>query len=93
MTIKSLMDVNWKQKRIKAIDRLSKMRGWIYDDTNPYFDEVWTFLPKSNAKNLLEYKKNLKIEKLKFIAEFTKQLGCEREEQKKHYLGIDGFGN
>jgi len=74
MSIISLEKISWKQKRIKAIDRLSKKKGWIYDDTNPYFDEVWTYLPKSNAKNLFEYKKNLKIEKLKFIEEFTKSL-------------------
>ena len=64
MSIKSLEEVSWKSKRIKAIDRLTKKKGWDYSDNNPYFEEVWKNLPKSNAKSLSEYKKTNKTERV-----------------------------
>ena len=64
MSIKTLEEIDWKRKRIQAIDRLSKKKGWTYGDGNPYFQEVWTQLPKSNAKSLSEYKKQQKLEKV-----------------------------
>ena len=65
MSIITLKEISWKKKRIQAIDRLSKKKGWTYGDGNPYFQEVWTHLPKSNAKSLSEYKKEIKLEKEK----------------------------
>ena len=49
-------NISWKDKRIEAINKLSKKKGWSSSDTNPYFEEVHAIY-KSDAKTLLEFKK------------------------------------
>jgi hypothetical protein len=49
--------VNWKEKRIIAINKLSKKKGWKCSDTNPYFEEIQDIYT-SNAKSLSDFKKN-----------------------------------
>lgn len=46
----------FKDRRFKAINRLSKKRGWTFGDMNPCFDDVMTILPTSKATNSKEYK-------------------------------------
>ena len=48
--------MSWKDKRIEAINRLSKIKGWRTDDGNKYFDEVQE-LSKTKARSLKEFKK------------------------------------
>lgn len=50
--------MNWKEKRIIAINKLSKKRGWKCSDTNPYFEEIQDIYT-SNAKSLSDFKKEL----------------------------------
>lgn len=47
---------NWKNKRIAAINTLSKKRGWNTSDTNPFFEE-YIFICNSKSKSKKEYKK------------------------------------
>lgn len=47
----------FKDRRIKAINKLSKKRGWTFGDNNPCFDDVWNILPNTKATNSKEYKK------------------------------------
>jgi len=48
--------MNWKDKRIKAINRLSKIKGWNTSTSNKYFDEVQEIY-KTSANSLKEFKK------------------------------------
>lgn len=47
----------FRDRRIKAINKLSKMKGWSFGDSNPYFDDVFNILPNTKATNSKEYKK------------------------------------
>lgn len=46
----------WKNRRIAAINRVSKRRGWKTSDTNPFFEE-YIFICNSRSSNKKEYKK------------------------------------
>ena len=48
--------MSWKDKRIKAINRLSKIKGWNTSSSNKYFDEVQEIY-KTSANSLKEFKK------------------------------------
>lgn len=50
----------FRERRYKAIDRLSRKRGWPFSDNNPMFEDVFTLLPKTKATNSREYKKERK---------------------------------
>ena len=55
-----------KEIRLKLIDKISRKRHWSFGDNNPYFNEVYTIMPKIEAKSYREYKRKLKIEKEKY---------------------------
>ena len=46
---------NWKEKRIGAINRLSRIKRWSCSPDNPYFDEVQDIY-KSENTSLKGYK-------------------------------------
>lgn len=48
--------MDWKDKRIKAINKLSKIKGWNTSPSNKYFDEVQEIY-KTSANSLKEFKK------------------------------------
>jgi len=48
--------MSWQDKRVHAINRISKRKGLKTDDMNPYFDEYNQIL-NTPAKNKKEYKK------------------------------------
>ena len=50
-----MVENSWKDKRIAAINRLSKMKGWSCSDNNPYFDLVQNIY-KTKAKSLKQFK-------------------------------------
>jgi len=54
-----------KEKRLDLITKVSKRRRWSFGDTNPYFDEVYSFMPKIEANTIREYKIKLKEERRK----------------------------
>ena len=54
-----------KEKRLDLITKVSKRRRWSFGDTNPYFDEVYSFMPKIEANTNREYKIKLKEERRK----------------------------
>ena len=64
------------EKRLEFITRISNKKKWTFEDNNPYFDEVYTHMPKIKAVNLNEYKRKLKErkkdEKNRIIANFNK---------------------
>lgn len=47
--------MSWKDKRIKAINRLSRIKGWNTSPSNPYFEQVLRIY-ESTANNLKEFK-------------------------------------
>jgi hypothetical protein len=49
-------NTNWKDQRIKAINKLSKKKGWGSCPNNPYFEEVHEIY-STQAKSLQEFKK------------------------------------
>ena len=55
-------NISWKDKRIAAINKLSKKKGWSASDTNPYFDEI-NAIYESDAKTLSEFKKEMLLKK------------------------------
>ena len=54
-----------KEKRLDLITKVSKRKRWSLGDTNPYFDEVYSFMPKIEANTIREYKIKLKEERRK----------------------------
>ncbi len=46
---------SWSERRIEAINYISKKKGWACSDNNPYFDE-WIAICNSKAKTKKEYK-------------------------------------
>jgi len=46
---------NWVDKRIDAINKITKKRGWKSNDENPFFDEYINLLG-TEAKTKREYK-------------------------------------
>jgi len=38
------IDLSWKDRRIAAINRLSKKNRWPANDNNPYFEQVWNVI-------------------------------------------------
>lgn len=46
---------SWSERRIEAINYISKKKGWACSDNNPYFDE-WIAILNSKAKTKKEYK-------------------------------------
>lgn len=46
--------MDWKDKRIEAINRLSKSKKWSCSDNNPLFDEVMDIY-ETPAKTRKEY--------------------------------------
>lgn len=64
------------EKRLEFITRISNKRKWSFGDSNPYFDEVYTHMPKIKAVTLNEYKRKLKErkknEKDRILAHFNK---------------------
>ena len=55
---------------------MSNKRKWTFGDNNPYFEEVFTHMPRIKAVNLNEYKRKLKErkknEKDRIISHFDK---------------------
>jgi len=51
--------VNWKDKRVAAINRLSLKKGWSASDNNPYFDQ-YLLIQDPNIKSKDQLKKELK---------------------------------
>ena len=45
-----------KEMRLDLITKVSKRRRWSFGDTNPYFDEVYSYMPKIEANTIREYK-------------------------------------
>ena len=57
-----------KNRRMDIINRISKRRHWTFSDMNPYFVEVYEIMPKiTEALSYRSYKKQLKIEKEKYV--------------------------
>jgi translation initiation factor IF-2 len=56
-------NISWKDKRIEAINKLSKKKGWNSSDTNPYFEEIHAIY-ESDAKTLLDFKKEKLLKKV-----------------------------
>jgi hypothetical protein len=54
-----------KEMRLDLITKVSKRRRWSFGDTNPYFDEVYSYMPKIEANTIREYKIKLKEERRK----------------------------
>ena len=54
-----------KEKRLDLITKVSKRKRWSFGDTNPYFDEVYSYMPKIEANTIREYKIKLKEERRK----------------------------
>lgn len=50
-----LMVMDWKTRKIKAINKLSKKKGWKANDNNPYFYLVHDIY-KSKALNNKQFK-------------------------------------
>jgi hypothetical protein len=48
--------MSWQDKRINAINRISKRKGWKTNDSNPYFEE-YDLVLHTPAKTKKEYKK------------------------------------
>jgi len=48
--------MSWKDRRISAINRISKRKRWKTDDSNPYFEE-YDLVLHTSAKTKKEYKK------------------------------------
>lgn len=46
----------FQARRIKAMTKLSKKRGWTFGDNNPFFEDVYSIMPHSKATNSKEYK-------------------------------------
>ena len=55
---------NWKGRRVDAINRLSKIKGYPCSDNNPYFDQ-YIKLTTTKAPNLIAFKKELKRKGIK----------------------------
>ena len=53
--VNSMSGVTWKTRRIKAINIISKKRGYRTSDTNPFFEE-YIFICNSRSKSKKEYK-------------------------------------
>tara|TARA_R100000231_G_scaffold116322_3_gene86677 strand:+ start:462 stop:743 length:282 start_codon:yes stop_codon:yes gene_type:complete len=47
-------------RRVKAMTKISKKRGWDFSDANPFFDDVYLIMPHSKATNSREYKQERK---------------------------------
>ena len=47
---------SWQDKRIAAMNRASFIKGWAFDEMNPWFDQ-WIAILKSKANSLQEFKK------------------------------------
>jgi translation initiation factor IF-2 len=56
-------NISWKDKRIEAINKLSKKKGWSSSDTNPYLEEIHAIY-ESDARTLLEFKKEMLLKKV-----------------------------
>ena len=54
-----------KEKRLDLITKVSKRKRWSFGDTNPYFDEVYSYMPKIEPNTTREYKIKLKEERRK----------------------------
>ena len=50
-----LMVMDWKTRKIKAINKLSKKKGWSSNDNNPYFYLVHEIY-KTKATNPKQFK-------------------------------------
>ena len=55
-----MKDMNWKDRQLAAIRKLSDKKGWNYSDSNPYFDRVFNVLCKDHIKTKPQMKKELK---------------------------------
>ena len=49
----------WKDKRIAALNRLSKKRGWSSSDNNPYFEQ-YNLILNPNIKTKIQLKQELR---------------------------------
>tara|TARA_R100000231_G_C5300305_1_gene157346 strand:+ start:345 stop:560 length:216 start_codon:yes stop_codon:yes gene_type:complete len=47
--------MDWKEKRLSWIDKLTKKHRWKCDDSHPFFEEVIELIPKSKAETEHEY--------------------------------------
>ena len=56
-------NISRKDRRIEAINKLSKKKGWSSSDTNPYFEEIHAIY-ESDAKTLLDFKKEKLLKKV-----------------------------
>ena len=54
-----MASLDWKDKRIAAINRLSESKGWSSSDLNPYFDQYHLIL-NPDIKTKMQLKKELK---------------------------------
>jgi hypothetical protein len=52
--------LDWKDRQYKAIDRLSKRRGWPFSDNNPYFERAYIVLPNPKITTKQQMKEELK---------------------------------
>jgi hypothetical protein len=52
--------MNWKDRQIEAINRLSRRKGWSFGDSNPYFDRVFNVIHNDNIKTKKQMKEELK---------------------------------
>jgi hypothetical protein len=56
-------NISWKDKRIEAINKLSKKKGWNSSDTILILKKYYAIY-ESDAKTLLEFKKEMLLKKV-----------------------------
>jgi hypothetical protein len=57
-------NISWKDKRIKAINKLSKKKLMELLQTYQYYFEEYYAIYESDAKTLLEFKKEMLLKKV-----------------------------
>jgi len=61
----------FRDRRLTAINKLSKKKGWSFGDSNPYFDDVFNILPNTKATNSKEYRKERRKYEKDVISKFN----------------------
>lgn len=54
-----MASVNWKDRRVAAINRLSDSKGWTCSENNPFFEQ-YTMIMDPNIKTKKQLKEELK---------------------------------
>ena len=51
--------INWKDKLVNLINKISTKKGWKCNDINPFFEQV-QFLGSTDAQTLKQFKQQIK---------------------------------